>query len=189
MPRKFRWWPVVVVVASGCAFDADYQGGQTTCSDGRCPSGLVCSASHVCVAPSTADAASDDGHVAALTCADPGELASGVAANGTTAGRTDAVSATCDGVIMNGPDAAYAIAIASGQSLVVGVTGSYAVSAYVLAACEPAPAMPACVGNAYTTSGLAAATIAPGAAGTFYVVVDGVEAALTGTYALTVTAE
>jgi hypothetical protein len=189
MPRNLRWWPALAL-ATGCAFDADYQSGQTTCSDGLCPSGLVCSASHVCVAPTgAADAATADGHVAAMTCSDPGELANGVATNGTTAGRTDAVSATCDGVVMNGPDAEYAIAIASGQSLVVGVTGSYAVSAYVLAACEPMPATPACVGSVYTTSGLVAATISPGAAGTYYVVVDGIDAALTGTYTLTVTAE
>jgi hypothetical protein len=193
MPRNLEcWWPAVVGLgfATGCAFDADYQSGHTTCSDGLCPSGLACSTSHECVVPTGAtDAASADGHVAALVCSDPGELASGIATNGTTVGRTDAVSATCAGVVMNGPDAEYAIAIASGQSLVIGVAGSYAVSAYVLAACEPAPATPACVGNIYTTSGIAAATISPGAAGTYYVVVDGIDAALTGTYTLTVTAE
>ncbi len=176
-------------------FSASYQSGQTTCNDGRCPSGMVCDTQHVCVSPGQADAAIDatdatadavDAHGPARTCADPGELASGVAAMGTTVGQSNTVSASCDGSFMNGPDAFYAIAITAGQSLQVALAGSDALDAYVLASCGSAT--PACVGNMYATTA-APITASPGTAGTYYVVVDSVLANGSGAYTLTVTAD
>ena len=171
MPRNGRHRLGVLAIAFGlgsCVFDASYQAGQTTCNDGRCPSGMVCDALHVCVAPghdAAIDAAAvvvDAPHVAALTCDDPGELASGVGVMGTTAGRSDTVSASCDGSIMNGPDAIFAIAITAAQSLHVSVAGSGALDAYVLASCELVPATPACVGDVYAaTAPITASPVRP----------------------------
>src|SRR6185436_3140406 len=39
MPRTLT---LCAVLSSGCLFSADYGGGQYTCKDGRCPSGLSC---------------------------------------------------------------------------------------------------------------------------------------------------
>jgi hypothetical protein len=184
----------VFVVAAGCSFDASYRSGQTTCSDGQCPSGLVCSAAHVCVTPGEdaslgSDAGSgvgSDAHVAALTCADPGALASGVASMGTTVGRDNTVAASCAGGIMNGPDAVYAIAITASQSLQVTLAGSASLSAYVVATCE---SNPTCIDNMAAAANGSPITASPGSAGTYYVVVDSLLAAGSGTYTLTVTPE
>jgi hypothetical protein len=194
MPRiGARWW--LAFVLGGCMFDASYQSGQTTCSDGRCPAGLVCSAARVCVTPgqdaSTGSDASlgSDAHVALLTCGDPGVLASGVATSGTTIDRSNTLDSLCAGAIMNGPDAVYAIAITASQSLQVSLAGSAALSAYVLASCVVAPNTPACAGNMAAAAGGSPITASPAAAGTYYVIVDSALAAGSGAYTLTVTAD
>jgi hypothetical protein len=184
-------------VLAGCFFDAGYQSGQTTCNDGRCPAGLVCNTDRMCVTPGHDAAISDgsagsgvDAHVAALTCGDPGELSSGVAASGTIAvADGDKISASCGGSITNGPDAVYAIAITAAQSIDVAMTGSDALVAYVIAACQSPPATPACIGSAYTTPTASPVVASPGSAGTYFVIVDSVLANGSGAYTLTVTAD
>jgi hypothetical protein len=197
MPRNARRRLGVFAIALGlgsCVFSASYQSGQTTCDDGRCPSGMVCDTQQVCVSPGLKDAAVDastdadaaiDAHMPALTCADPGELTSGVAASGTTVGRANTVSPLCDGSVMNGPDAVYAIAITAGQSLHVSLGGSGSLDAYVLASCGSATS--SCVGDMYATT--APIIESPGTAGTYYIVVDDVLADGSGAYTLTVTAD
>src|SRR4051812_33166547 len=49
----------VTVFAAGCVFSADYGGGQYRCTDGKCPSGLVCSAEQRCVTSIPHDAPLD----------------------------------------------------------------------------------------------------------------------------------
>jgi hypothetical protein len=196
MPRnaRRRWLVLVAVGGAGCLFDASYRSGQTTCGDGRCPSGLVCSAQYVCVAPGqdaggpadTRGSDAPDAHVPALTCSDPGELASGVAVTGTTMGRTNMVTASCAGSIMTGFDAEYAIALGSGHALDVTLAGSAALAAYVLPACSGGT--PPCIDNAYATTVTPLATsVQP--AGTYFVIVDSTLADGSGAYTLTVTVD
>jgi hypothetical protein len=189
MPRNAAY--VVVALASGCVFDAAYKSGQTTCSDGVCPSGLVCS-SQICVTPGQGGSdggiaidASHDAHVAALTCADPGELTSTIAVSGSTISRANTVEPMCGGTVMTGPDAVYAIAIGAAQTLNVTLTGSNELAAYVIATCSASP----CIGDAYTTPSVAPLVVNASAAGTYLVVVDSTLAAGSGTYTLSVTVD
>ncbi|HEX4452563.1 MAG TPA: hypothetical protein VH143_16915 [Kofleriaceae bacterium] len=184
MPRNVAY--VVVAIASGCVFDAAYKSGQTTCSDGVCPSGLVCSAAQHCVTPGqgsdagTTIDAMHDAHVAALTCADPGELTSSIAVMDSTVDRSNTVDPMCGGGFMNGPDAVYAIAIDATQSLNVALTGSAELAAYVVATCSAL----SCIGSAYAST--SPIDVSPGSAGTYFVVVDSTLANGSGTYTLTV---
>lgn len=198
MPRNAarRWSIVVCALSAGCVFDASYQSGHTTCSDGQCPSNLVCS-DHVCVASGTGPDAAPahdaapavDAHVAALDCADPGALASGVAVSGSTGGRTNMVGAMCGDMIMNGPDAVYSISLAASQSLALDLLGTANLVTYVVpaASCAPPPSTPQCLDNVYAVVNAAAITIPPPGAGTYYIVVDSPLAAGSGSYTLTVT--
>jgi hypothetical protein len=192
MPRNAAF--VVAVVASGCVFDAAYQSGHTTCSDGVCPSGLVCSASQVCVTPSSGSDAGTgggdadahvDAHVAALTCADPGELTTGISVMGSDNGRTNTVDPMCKTGFVNGPDAVYAIAIDASQMLNVALTGSGDLVAYVVATCSAA----SCIGSAYASTSTGVIDVSPGSAGTYYVVVDSFLADGSGSYTLSVTVD
>ena len=176
---------VALLLLVGCSFDGDYTGGTYLCSDGVCPSGYTCSAG-VCRLPDarTLDALGDS-HVAALTCADPGILSpSGGTVNDTTVGRANMVTASCGGFVTNGPDAVYQIETVGSAMLTVSIAGSYPVNAYVIAPCTVAPATPACRGNALASAGAPITVSAP--AGDWFVVVDGVNAALSGSYTLTV---
>jgi hypothetical protein len=187
MPRIARTWALVL---GACSFEAHYEGGRYSCSDGVCPAGLICSASKTCVAG--IDAAVLDGAVdarpAALTCSDPGPFpATGGTTAGTTAGRSNTVTATCGGSVMNGPDAIYELNAAIGSHIMLSITGSYPVAAYVIAPCTVAPGTPLCVDNLYATAGVPI-TVTTSVAGTQYIVVDGANPAQSGTYTLTVTA-
>ncbi|MBL0216604.1 MAG: hypothetical protein IPQ07_22320 [Myxococcales bacterium] len=184
----------VLVFAGGCLFSADYGGGQFRCSDGRCPSGLVCSADQRCIASPVTDApaadASDgpvdaiDARLAALTCADPGVVAAtGGSEPGTTAGRTSTISSSCGGFVMNGADAVYRLTAALGDSYLIGITG---VKAYVIAPCSVSPATPVCLGNTFASPGNPI-SITTTFAGQHFIVVDHENAATTGAYTLTVT--
>lgn len=182
----------VLVVAGGCVFSADYGGGQYRCSDGKCPSGLVCSTDQLCVASQAIDApAADvgdapiDGPPPALTCADPGLVpAAGGTAMGTTAGRSSTISASCGGFVMNGSDAVYRLtSAAAGDMYLIAITG---VKAYVIAPCSPTPATPTCLGNALATPGNPI-SITTTFAGQHYIVVDHESPATSGAYTLTVT--
>jgi hypothetical protein len=172
--------------AAGCVFDADYSKGHYACSDGKCPSGLACE-SNACVVPRH-DAAVDtviDAPPAALTCSDPGPFpASGGSASGTTAGRTNTVSASCNGTVMNGTDAVYRLDLGAGAHATFTVTGaSFPIAVYALTPCTLAPATPACLDNVYATTG-SPATVTATSAGTYFVIVDGTNAGLSGTYAV-----
>lgn len=177
-----RWAALVFV--SGCFFEADYR-GTYSCTDDNCPSGLTC-VDNSCVASVPVDAPADspppDTRMPALTCADPGVLASGDTATGDTTGKPMQLASMCGGFVMNGREAVYKIAIAAGQDLLVSITGTR--KAYVIAACSvPAPA---CLGNALAVDGNPL-SVTP-ATGDAFVVVDDENPANAGPYTLTLTA-
>src|ERR1700690_3792345 len=137
---------IALCLLAGCVFDASYDGGHFTCSDGKCPAGLTCIADK-CVAGRDAPVdVAHDAHVPALTCADPGVAAA--SEQGTTSG-TGKITATCGGVIMNGPDAVYGITLAAGDHIAIAITGDYAVDAYLIAPCA---ATPVCEGNMFAST-------------------------------------
>jgi hypothetical protein len=184
MPRSL---PICVLIfVGGCFFEADYNdGGVLPCGDGRCPSGLTCNASDICVAAidagldADADAAIDAREVA-LTCADPGEIPSaGGTVMGTTVDRNAVVSPLCGGFVMNGREAVYRITLAAGDQLLVSIMGDR--KAYVIAQCvNPAPA---CLGNMFATQG-SPISVTP-AAGESFVIVDDENPAFASEYTLT----
>lgn len=178
-------WSLLLALLGGCFFEADYR-GTYSCTDGRCPSGLTCVATS-CVADVPVDAAADspdappDTRMPALTCPDPGVLASGDTATGDTTGKLNKLASLCGGFVMNGRDAVYQIAITAGQDLLVSITGAR--KAYVIPTCTtPAPA---CLGNAFAIEGNPI-SVTP-AAGDAFVIVDDENPANAGAYTLTLT--
>jgi hypothetical protein len=179
---------VALALAGGCTFDADYSRGTYRCSDGRCPSGLVCDTRvATCVTTLMDDAPVDvpadvaiDARQAALTCADPGLLASGVAVTGDTTGGTSRVAPSCGGYVMNSADEVYRITAAAGDQFLVEVAGlrAYAVT--------PCVSTTGCLGNMFASQGNPIAINAL-AGGQLYIVVDHELAPTAGTYSLTVT--
>src|SRR4051812_47210074 len=100
---------------TGCFFEADYGGGHYTCSDNVFPSGLVC-VQNACVterrdaAPIDMAAVFMDAPPRAATCADPQLFPStGGMTGGTTTGRMNTVSSSCNGSVQLGTDAVYKI--------------------------------------------------------------------------------
>lgn len=176
------------LVLGACSFDANYGGGRYTCSDGICPTGLVCSQG-TCVTPgsgSGVDAAVDARNYA-LTCSDPEPIAStGGTFMGTTAGRSNLVTASCSGGIMNGPDAVYRYDATIGDQLTISIAASYAASVVVIEPCTPAPATPACSEAMAATPGNPLSLTA-GFTGPHFIVVDGINPTMSGSYTLTVT--
>jgi hypothetical protein len=184
---------MLLLAFAGCFFDADYRGGRYTCKDGLCPSGFTCNADQVCIDPRD-DASVDDGRSdgptvdappRAATCADPQPFpAAGGSTSGTTTGRSNTVSSMCSGSVMNGADAVYRVDTAAGAQLLVSISGSFAVSAYVIAACNVSPATPACIGTMAATPGNPI-NVTTSFAGEHFIVVDSANAAANGTYTLT----
>ena len=175
----------LVLLLGACSFDATYAGGKYTCSDGMCPSGYTCNAAHLCEIPGMPDARMPDAPPAALTCADPGPFpATGGMTAGTTAGRSNTVSAMCGGLVMNGPDAIYRIDLPAAKQLTISITASYAANAYVLAPCTLAPATPTCETD--MSAAPAAPLVVNATAGVHFIIVDNPNPALSGTYTLTV---
>jgi hypothetical protein len=86
---------------------------------------------------------------------------------------------------MNGPDAVYKVSLASPAQVLVSISGSYAVSAYVLQPCSAAPATPVCATNMAAVPNNPISVNAT-VAGDYFVVVDGANAVMSGTYTLTV---
>jgi len=173
------------VLLASCGFDADYSGGRFTCSDGKCPAGQTCVANECIVphdaAPEDADA-STDAHPAMLLCSDPGILpAAGGTVMGTTNSRNNTVDSLCNSLVMNGPDAVYSVNAAFGAHI-----GSYPVRGYVIAPCVVTPNTGACIGNVFATP-TAPISVTTMFAGLHYIIVDGENAGLSGTYTLTVT--
>jgi hypothetical protein len=196
MPRNLqaRFGIFVGALLSGCWFNADY--GTVACSDGVCPSGLVC-ANAVCVAKSIdapmtkLDAPAHDAQIdaptqiAALTCADPGTCIAADTVTGTTTGRLNTISASCNAAVMFGADAIYKIAGTIGQQLTLTPHSSaYPITAYAISPCTMV-GTPACVGNTYATD-TTPITIAIPATTDYFIVVDGGNAALSGAYSLTI---
>lgn len=175
MPR----FALAFMLLPACFFDADYGHVRVTCSDGVCPSGLACVA-NVCSTPGDAAVGSGDAHVDAppvhaLTCEDPG--AGTAIQDGSTMGHANQLSTMCGGVFYNGPDAVYQVD--GSRQVTIKISGSYAVAAYVLGACT---SQPTCETNtAAQPAAPLTITLGPG---THLVVVDGVNANLTGTYTL-----
>ena len=178
----------LIVFVGGCFFEAGYSGGTVRCSDGRCPSGLVCHL-EACVTSIPIDMAPDtsfDAPPAALTCADPGPFPSSpgmYTTSGTTTGATSKMSSLCGGVVNNGPDRVYRITMDGTKQLRVSIDGLR--KAYVIAACVESPNTPACLGNTRAT--MSNPIVVTPAAGPSYVVVDDENAAAQGTYTLTLT--
>ncbi|HEX7701752.1 MAG TPA: hypothetical protein VF403_13535 [Kofleriaceae bacterium] len=177
---------------SGCWFDANYKSGQVTCDDGYCPSNLFCVDS-VCVSGAPSDArfvdapgdSPDAPAVAALTCTDPGTVIAADTVTGTTAGRTNTVSALCNGIVMNGPDAVYKLAGMLGQMLTLTPHSSaYPITAYAIAPCTTS-GVPSCTGSVYATD-TTPMTISIPATTDYFIIVDGGNAALSGAYSLTI---
>jgi len=172
----------LVLLASGCFFEAKYPEG-VLCGDGdKCPSGLTC---HQGARVSTIPIDMPPDMMmppAALTCADPGVFSGSGTVNATTVGTTSKMSSLCGGVVQNGPDRVYRIMM-SGQQLRVDVQGGR--TAYVIAACVESPSTPACLGNTPATMGNPI-TVTP-AIGPAFVVVDDPTAAAQSAYTLTLT--
>ncbi|HEX5063990.1 MAG TPA: hypothetical protein VFV99_31640 [Kofleriaceae bacterium] len=181
-----------LALVGACSFDADYTSGTYSCSDDKCPSGLVCQ-NQLCVAERR-DAAVDvvdtmqgdasDGQMAELSCALPGALAAtGGADSGTTVDRTSHVGAQCGGFLMAAGDAVYRITPGAGKQMTISVstmTTSFMVFAYVTTMCPASvcsPNMVATPGNS-----LVVTTVA----GPQYIVVDSY-GGMTGPYMLNVT--
>jgi len=81
----------------------------------------------------------------------------------------------------------YKVAAGAGQHVMASVTGSsYPAKAYVLSACTPSPATPACLGGSYASEGVPI-SVSTTTAGDYFVVVDCDLAAESGAYTLTVT--
>ncbi|MBA3395229.1 MAG: hypothetical protein H0T89_21455 [Deltaproteobacteria bacterium] len=189
MPR-FLLVCVLVLVGSGCFFDADYRGQIRCGTDERCPVDRPHCYDSVCHAQPL-DAAVDgegldaDARPAALNCADPGMFpATGGTASGTTVGQSYKVSASCGGFVMNGTDAIYRIELPAGKQLVVSIDDG-ARKAYVLGTCPLPTATPICLGNMRATLGNPIA-VNP-AAGASFIVVDDENATASGPYRLRVT--
>ena len=169
MPR----FALALLFVSACFFDADYGHAHLRCSDDVCPSGLSCVAGE-CTTPR--DATGSDAVVThALTCEDPG--AGMGSQTGSTMGHVNQLSTMCGGVFYNGPDAVYQID--GSRQLTIKISGDYAVAAYVLGACSAAPT---CEGNMVAQPGAPLTITLP--SGPQLVVVDGVNASLSGTYTL-----
>jgi len=178
------------VFVASCGFDADYSGGRFTCSDGKCPTGQTC-VNNECVVPHDAGPDADssiDARPPLLVCGDPGILPAG---GGTAMGTTNSthgntVDSLCNSLVMNGYDAVYRVDALAGDHIGVMVSGSFPVRGYVIVPCTPSPSSPACLGNMFATA-TAPISVTTTMAGQHFVIVDGENAGLSGSYTLTVT--
>ena len=169
---------------AGCSFSADYHGGLFQCSDGVCPTGFLCYQNLCIDADGGIPDAAIDAPPAALNCAEPGALTGQTI--GDTTGRTSQVSAMCAGSVQNGADEVYELHAAMNQNMTIKITGQFQVDAYVLAPCEAAPAVPACLQDQVAIPNTPITVAAP-TAGDYFIVVDSENASMMGPYALTVT--
>jgi hypothetical protein len=183
---------VCACLVGGCFFDADYTNGMFRCRDGMCPAGMTCGADQMCRARDDAavdtpgDALGDampDAMQLPLNCAAPGQLpVNGGSGSDTTANRTNKLAPQCDDGIMNGADAVYRIDPGVGRQMLVSINTpeSYSVAAYVTSLCPST----ACLTSSYATPNnpISVMTLA----GPHYIVVDSINATMSGQYTLTV---
>jgi hypothetical protein len=176
---------VLVVSSSGCFFDAKYREG-VPCGDSMsCPSGLTCHEAK-CVSMIPIDMSGSEmppeGLPPSFVCNDPGLFpTTGGTMSGTTTGAPATMTGNCDASTNTGPDRVYRITMNGTNMLRVHIDAG-ARKAYVLAACSPSPATPACLGNARAQLGNPI-TVQP-AAGDAYIVVDDEIATASGPYTL-----
>lgn len=186
---------------AGCTFDADYGDSMLRCSeqDPRCPSGTECQAGR-CLAPP--DAAPGDGgagapdamltycELAAMAadndgCAQAIEVTSGMTVYGDTSGYTDDFS--CLGTPTVGPDAAYRVDVAAGQTLTATLTPwSWDGTVYIHSGCGSGTCLTISAENG---TAIETATYMATATTTLYVIVDGGVVSYAGCYALRITVE
>ena len=172
---------LALLALGGCFFDADYRRGHYTCSDGVCPTGLIC-VQGVCESErrdaATDTATFDDAPPRAATCSDPQPFPStGGMTAGTTTGHPNNVAPMCNGSVQNGTDAVYQIKNTTGPVLVT-VTGAFSVTAYAVSSCTPPSTT--CVSNATAVPGNPLSL----PAGSYFLVVDSAFAAMSGDYTL-----
>ena len=179
MPR----FVLALLLVPACFFDADYSRAHLRCSsDGTCPSGLSCIDDECTTMMHDASVGSDahdahDAQVHANSCNDPGIAM--MTQDGTT-GAHNQVSAMCGSVIYNGPDDVYEIT--GPRQVTIGISGSYAVAAYVIS--PPCTVAPTCETNVAAQPAAPLTISLP--SGTHLIVVDGVNPNVSGMYTLTV---
>ncbi len=186
MPRLVAAWALTL---AACSFSADYGRGHYACSDGKCPSGLVCSAQQECVLPGDAmggDGKMPDAPRAALTCTDPGLFPSGSGSDSyNTSQSSNHIGAMCGGFVMNGFDRVYRVDTGAAQHIKVSVSGDFMVNVYVIAPCSIVPAVPSCESNMLASPGNPIDVVTQ-FAGQHFVIIDSSNAASMGTYSMTV---
>ena len=166
-----------LLLLAACSFDADYGHVHVTCTDDVCPRGLAC-VDHVCTTPGDASIGSDAHDADVMhdrTCEDPG-IGTG-SQTGTTDGLVNHLTTLCGGAMYFGPDAVYQID--GSRQVTIKISGDYPVSAYVLGACTSSPTCE--TDMAAQPSAPLTITLGPGM---HLVVVDGVNAGLSGQYTL-----
>jgi len=185
----------LVLLASGCFFEADYAGPVRCGADQRCPTDRPICHQSLCVASLPDDALTPDvpadARMPAFTCGDPGRLpATGGMVMGTTAASAETtnpstyMSSSCGGFVNNGPDHVYRIDDLQAGQLEVEIIGT--LKAYVLDTCLPAPNTPVCKGTVRATDSVP--IMVSVSAGTAYIVVDEEDPTATGAaYTLTIT--
>ena len=129
-----------------------------------------------------------DARPEALTCHEPGNPGLGPYP-GTTVGHANNVAAMCGGAVHSASDAVYRVQLPGATPLRIDIAGDHDVTAYFVSSsnCQPLPAMPLCENNQYATPGNPI-TIGPFMPGSLhFIVVDGIDAAASGSYTLTIT--
>lgn len=120
-------------------------------------------------------------------CEQASPVVAGATATGNTTGYANDVEITgCTSFFPDGPDAIYTITVAAGQTINARVQPvEWDASIYIAATCSFAPA---CLAGSDLSAGFDAetASVTVGAAGTYFIIVDGWDPSAYGPYSLTV---
>ena len=160
MPR----FALALMPLAGCFFDADYSRAHVRCDDGPCDAAV--------------GSGSADAHVAALTCADPGDATGTI--TDSTAGHDSQLATSCGAAVYNGPETVYRIE--GPGTVTIGLDMTTKLAAYVIGACMP---FATCETNTAATP--AAPLTITLTSGMHLVVVDGITPGVTDSYRLTIT--